>query len=340
MFNMTAVLGATGAVGSIIRALMEERNFPTKNIKFLATARSAGKVLKYAGKDIVVEEVCPEAFDGVDLVISSTPDETAAEWAPIAVQHGCVVVDESAFFRMKEDVPLVIPEVNPDDIMKHKGIIASPNCSTTQMVQALQPLHAFGKLTRVNVATYQATSGAGVGGQRELVESSKAHLAGEAFEAKTFQYPIAFNVIPQIGNPKHPDTFPGYTSEEVKMILETWKMLGDDSIKITATCVRVPVENCHSEVVSIETEKKITREQAIELWKNTPGLVVMDDVANRVYPMPSICSGSNDTYIGRVREDVSCENGLTFWCVSDNLRKGAATNAVQIAELLAKKMFD
>ena len=339
MFNMTAVLGATGAVGSIIRELMEKRHFPTKNVKFIATARSAGKVLKYAGQDIVVEAVSPEAFDGVDLVISSTPDETAAEWVPVAVQHGCIVVDESAYFRMAEDVPLVIPEVNPDDILKHKGIISSPNCSTTQMVQALEPLHRVGKLTHVNVCTYQATSGAGVGGQRDLVNSSRAFLNGESYKNEVFPHPIAFNVIPQIGSPKHPDTFPGYTSEEVKMIRETWKMLGDDSIKITATCVRVPVENCHSEVVSVETERKITAAEAIELWKNTPGLQVMDDLKNGVYPMPCLCSGSDDTFIGRVREDVSRENGLTFWCVSDNLRKGAATNAVQIAELLAKKMF-
>ncbi|MDO4585533.1 MAG: aspartate-semialdehyde dehydrogenase [Planctomycetia bacterium] len=339
MLKVTAVMGATGAVGTIIRELLEERHFPTQEIKFLASKRSAGTVLKYAGKDVVVEEATPEAFEGVDLVISSTPDEIAAEIVPEAVKHGCIVVDESAYFRMKEDVPLVIPEVNPDDVMKHKGIIASPNCSTTQMVQALQPLHAAGKLTHVNVCTYQATSGAGVGGNRDLMGASKAFLEGKEYQNEVFPHPIAFNVIPQIGSQKYRDTYPGYTSEEVKMIVETWKMLGDNTIKINPTCVRVPVANCHSEVISVETEKKITVAEAIELWKNTPGLVVMDDLDNGIYPMPCNCSGSNDTFIGRIREDVSRPNGLVFWCVSDNLRKGAATNAVQIAELLYQKIF-
>ncbi|MDO4568857.1 MAG: aspartate-semialdehyde dehydrogenase [Planctomycetia bacterium] len=339
MFNKIAVLGATGAVGTIIRELLEKRNFPTKEIKFLATKRSAGKVLPYAGRDIVVEEVSPEAFDDVQLVISSTPDDTAAQWVPVAVAHGCIVVDESAYFRMKEDVPLVIPEVNPDDIMKHKGIIASPNCSTTQMVQALEPLHRAAKVTRVNVCTYQATSGAGVGGSRDLYGAAKAYFDGVEYQNEVFPHPIAFNVIPQIGSQKYRDTYPGYTSEEVKMIVETWKMLGDNTIKINPTCVRVPVSNCHSEVVSVETARNVSVEEAIELWSNTPGLVVMDDLDKGVYPMPCICSGSDDTFIGRIRKDVSCENGLVFWCVSDNLRKGAATNAVQIAELLAKKIF-
>ncbi|MDO4575318.1 MAG: aspartate-semialdehyde dehydrogenase [Planctomycetia bacterium] len=339
MFQVTAVMGATGAVGSIIRQLMEERNFPTEQIKFLASKRSAGKVLPYAGKDVVVEEATPEAFDGVDLVISSTPDDTAAAIVPLAVAHGCIVVDESAYFRMKDDVPLVIPEVNPDDIMKHKGIIASPNCSTTQMVQALEPLHRAAKLLAVEVCTYQATSGAGEAGKRDLVNSSKAFLEGKEYQNEVFPHPIAFNVIPQIGSHKYKAQWPGYTSEEVKMIVETWKMLGDDTIKICPTCVRVPVSNCHSEVISVQTARKVSVAEAKELWAATPGLVVMDDLDNGVYPMPCLCTGSNDTYLGRVREDYSRENGLVFWCVSDNLRKGAATNAVQIAELLARKMF-
>ncbi|MDO4550321.1 MAG: aspartate-semialdehyde dehydrogenase [Planctomycetia bacterium] len=339
MFNMTAVVGATGAVGTLIRELLQERNFPTKNTKFLASKNSAGKTLEFAGRMVTVEETCPDAFQGVDLVISSTPDDVAAKIVPEAVKHGCIVVDESATFRMCPDVPLVIPEVNPDDIMKHQGIISSPNCSTTQMVQALQPLHAAGKLRRVNVCTYQATSGAGVGGTRDLIGSSRADLAGEEYKNEVFPHKIAFNVIPQIGSQKHRDQFPGYTSEEVKMILETRKMLGDDSIQINPTCVRVPVSNCHSEVITAETERKITVAEALELWNATPGLVVMDDLDKGIYPMPCNCTGSDDTFIGRIREDASCENGLVFWCVSDNLRKGAATNAVQIAELLAKKMF-
>ncbi len=339
MFKMTAVVGATGAVGTLIRELLEKRNFPTKDVKFLASKNSAGKKLMFNGREITVEETCPEAFDGVDLVISSTPDDIAAVIVPEAVKRGCVVVDESGTFRMRDDVPLVIPEVNPGDIMKHKGIISSPNCSTTQMVQALQPLHAAGKVLRVNVCTYQATSGAGVGGTRDLIGSTKADLEGKEFKNEVFAHKIAFNVIPQIGSQKHRDTFPGYTSEEVKMILETRKMLSAPTMQISATCVRVPVSNCHSEVVMVETEKKITVAEAMALWKATPGLVVMDDLDKGVYPMPCICSGSDDTFIGRIREDASCPNGLVFWCVSDNLRKGAATNAVQIGELLAKEMF-
>ena len=339
MINVTAVVGATGAVGTLIRELLESRNFPTKEIRFLASKNSAGKTLEFMGRKITVEETRPEAFDGVDLVISSTPDDIAAEIVPEAVKRGCIVVDESATFRMRDDVPLVIPEVNPADIMKHKGIIASPNCSTTQMVQALQPLHAAGRVLRVNVCTYQATSVAGVGGTRDLIGSTKADLAGESFKNEIFAHKIAFNVIPQIGSQKHRDRFPGYTSEEVKMILETRKMLGDDTIQISPTCVRVPVSNCHSEVVMVETEKKITVAEAIRLWEATPGLIVMDDLDKGIYPMPCFCSGKDETFIGRIREDASCENGLVFWCVSDNLRKGAATNAVQIAELLAEKVF-
>lgn len=336
MFNMTAVVGATGAVGTLIRQLLEERNFPTKDVKFLASKNSAGKTYTYCGRTITVETTCPEAFDGVDLVIASTPDDIALEIVPEAVKRGCIVVDESASYRMRDDVPLVIPEVNPDAALKHKGIIASPNCSTTLMVQALAPLHAAGKVLRVNVCTYQATSGAGVGGTRDLIGSSKADLEGKEYKNEVFPHKIAFNVIPQIGSQKHRDTFPGYTSEEVKMILETRKILGDDSIQISATCVRVPVSNCHSEVIMVETERKITVAEAIELWSATPGLVVMDDLDKGIYPMPNLCSGKDDTFIGRIREDASCENGLVFWCVSDNLRKGAATNAVQIGELLAK----
>lgn len=339
MFKMTAVVGATGAVGTLIREVMEARSFPTENVKFLASKRSAGSVIKYAGRDVVVEELTPDSFNGVDLAISSTPDDVALRIVPEAVKRGCIVVDESASFRMKEDVPLVIPEVNPDDVDWHKGIISSPNCSTTQMVQALQPLHAAGRVLRVTVATYQATSGAGVGGTRDLINGSAAFLKGETYQNEVFPHQIAFNVIPQIGSLKHKETFPGYTSEEVKMILETRKMLSDDSILVCPTCVRVPVSNCHSEVITVQTEKKITTLQAIELWRNTPGLQVLDDLEHGVYPMPCNCTGLDDTFIGRIREDFTCENALAFWCVSDNLRKGAATNAVQIAELLARKMF-
>jgi aspartate-semialdehyde dehydrogenase len=229
-------------------------------------------------------------------------------------------------------VPLVIPEVNPEAVNDHQGIIASPNCSTTQMVVAMKPLHDASRIRRVVVSTYQATSGAGVGGQRDLINGSKAALAGEDFKYETFAHPIAFNLIPQIGSHKHA----GYTSEEMKMVYETRKILGDDEIQVCPTCVRVPVSNCHSESILVETERKITADEARELFAAFPGIKVIDDLANGKYPKPNDCDGDDAVFIGRIREDISCENGLAFWCVSDNLRKGAATNAVQIAELLVR----
>ena len=337
MFDVTAVVGATGAVGTLIREIMETRNFPSKKVKFIASKRSAGTIIKYKGEDVVVEEMLPEAFEGVDLVIGSTPDEVAAVFVPWAREKGCLVVDESAYYRMHDDVPLVIPEVNPDAVDNHKGIVSSPNCSTTQMVMALKALYNYSKIRRVIVTTFQATSGAGVAGNRDLKNGSAAALRGEEYQYETFAHPIAFNCMPQIGSPKHPDQFPGYTSEEVKMILETWKIMGDNSFGVCPTCVRVPVENCHSESISVETEQEITVEKARELFAAFPGIIVMDDLDNKVYPMPYLCTGKDETFIGRIRKDPSAPNTLTFWCVSDNLRKGAATNAVQIGELLAKK---
>lgn len=332
MYDCVAVVGATGAVGTLIRELLVQRKFPFKKIKFLASKRSAGTTLDFAGTTYTVEELRAEAFEGVQLAIASTPDEVARDFVPLAVERGCVVVDESAYFRMDPKVPLVIPEVNPEAVRKHQGIIASPNCSTTQLVQSLKPLHDAARVRRVVVSTYQATSGAGVKGQRDLLGGSRASLAGETYAYEEFAYPIAFNVIPQIGRPKHE----GYTSEEMKMVYETRKILGDESIQVAATCVRVPVTNCHSETVLVETERKLTAAEARELFAATPGLVVTDDLEKKAYPMPLDCSGRDETFIGRIREDLSSPNGLFFWCVSDNLRKGAATNAVQIAELLVK----
>ncbi len=331
VFDSIALVGATGAVGTIIRQLLEARKFPHKTLRLLASHRSAGREIEFAGKTVVVEELKPELFGDIDLAISSTPDETARDYIPGAVERGCVIIDESGYWRMDPKVPLVIPEVNPEAIKSHQGIIASPNCSTTQMVQAMKPLHDAGRIRRVVVSTYQATSGAGLAGNRDLENGTKAHLAGEAYEYECFPYPIAFNCIPQIGSPKHK----GYTSEEMKMVYETQKILGDESIQICPTCVRVPVANCHSESILVETEKKITVDEARELFAATPGLEVMDDIDNKIYPMPISGDQKDETFIGRIREDISCENGLTFWCVSDNLRKGAATNAVQIAELMA-----
>jgi aspartate-semialdehyde dehydrogenase len=332
VFDCVAVVGVTGAVGTIIRQLLEEHRFPCKQIKFVASARSAGKKLPYADREITVEELKGSIFDDVDLAISSTPDDIARDFIPDAVRRGCLVIDESGYWRMDPNVPLVIPEVNPQAVLRHKGIISSPNCSTTQMVQALKPLHDAARVLRVVVCTYQATSGAGLAGSRDLEGGTRAMLAGQEYKYECFPYPIAFNCIPQIGSPKHK----GYTSEEMKMVYETRKMLEDDDIQICPTCIRVPVANCHSESILVETERKVTVEEARKLFAATPGLVVMDDIEKKIYPMPINCDKRDDTFIGRIREDLSHPNGLTFWCVSDNLRKGAATNAVQIAELLVK----
>ncbi len=332
MFDSIAIVGATGAVGQLIRSMLEERDFPYERITFLASARSAGSTIEFKGKKHTVEELKPEAFEGIDLAIGSTPDPVAKDFVPWAVERGCVVVDESGYWRMDPKVPLVIPEVNPEDALNHQGIIASPNCSTTQMVVALKPLHDAGKVRRVIVSTYQATSGAGVGGQRDLINGSKAALENKDHKYEVFSHPIAFNLIPQIGSLK----YKGYTSEEMKMVHETHKILGDDTIKVCPTCVRVPVSNCHSESILVETEKKITVDEARDLFSSFPGIKVIDDLANGKYPKPSDCDGDDGVFIGRIREDLSCDNGLAFWCVSDNLRKGAATNAVQIAELLVK----
>lgn len=331
VFDTIAVVGATGAVGRIIRDLLESRNFPAKRVKFLASARSLGMKIPFRGEEVAIEELTPDSFNGVQLAIGSTPDEVAKDFCPWAVERGCVVVDESGYWRMDKNVPLVIPEVNPDTAFQHKGIISSPNCSTTQMVVALKPLHDAARVKRVVVSTYQATSGAGVGGQKDLIEGSHMFLHGKEYEYTTFAHPIAFNLMPQIGSPKHA----GYTSEEMKMVYETRKIMGDDSIVVCPTCIRVPVSNCHSESILVETERKLTAAEATELFRSFPGIVVVDDLANKQYPTPMNCDGRDEVFIGRIREDISSPNGLAFWCVSDNLRKGAATNAVQIAELLA-----
>lgn len=332
MFDSIAIVGATGAVGGLIRSMLEERNFPFERITFLASARSAGSTIEFKGKKHKVEELKPDAFEGIDLAIGSTPDPVAKDFVPWAVERGCVVVDESGYWRMDPKVPLVIPEVNPEAVHSHEGIIASPNCSTTQMVVAMKPLYDASRIRRVVVSTYQATSGAGVSGQRDLVNGSRAALDNKEHNYETFSHPIAFNLIPQIGSHKHA----GYTSEEMKMVHETHKILGDDEIRICPTCVRVPVSNCHSESILVETERKISVDEARELFSAFPGIKVIDDLPNGKYPKPSDCDGDDGVFIGRIREDLSCDNGLTFWCVSDNLRKGAATNAVQIAELLVR----
>ncbi len=336
VFKCVALVGATGAVGRIMRQLLETRHLPVERYRFLASARSAGSTITFCGKPIVVEELTHDAFAGCDLVIATTPDEVARDYLPAAVIAGATVIDESGYWRMDEHVPLVIPEINPHEALKIKaGIISSPNCSTTQMALALKPLHDFGKVKRVIVSTYQATSGIGVEGQRELKEGTAAALKGEEYHYSAFKHPIAFNCIPQIGGHKAD----GYTSEELKMVYETRKILGDESIMVCPTAVRVPVANCHSESIVVETERPISPEKARELFASFPGIKVVDDLLNSQYPLPSTCDGSDLVFVGRIRKDLSHPNGLAFWCVSDNLRKGAATNAVQIAELIAKHRF-
>lgn len=338
MYDSVAVVGATGAVGTLIVRMLQERKFPYKRMKFLASKRSVGKVIPFNGGEITVEELCPDAFNDVDLVIASTPDSVARDFVPEARKRVKVIVDESGYWRMYPDVPLVIPEVNAKDILKHKGVISSPNCSTTQMVVALKPLHDYARVRRVVVSTYQATSGAGLAGNRDLVSSSKAWLDADNqyvdCPCETFPYPIGFNCIPQIGSEKEY----GYTSEEMKLLYETRKILGDASIQVCPTAVRVPVANCHSESVLVETERKITAEKARELFAAAPGVVLMDDLAKKSYPTPFHCHDKDEVFVGRVREDFTAANSLAFWCVSDNLRKGAATNAVQIAEWIQQNM--
>ena len=332
MYQTVAVVGATGAVGRIIVELLEDRDFPAKDFRFLASKRTAGTKISFKGQTHTVEELTPDAFHGVELVIASTPDDVARDYLPAAVAAGATVIDESGYFRMSPDVALVIPEINPEAALNATGIISSPNCSTTQLAQALKPLHDAARVRRVIVSTYQAVSGAGLQGTTDLIEGTKAHLEGGSYNYRAFAHPIAFNAIPQIGSFQDD----GYTSEELKMVYETRKILGDDSIQINATCVRVPVANCHSESITVETARPVSPEEARELFAAFPGLTVIDDVKNGKYPLPATCSGSSQTFIGRIRRDLSHPNGLSFWCVSDNLRKGAATNAVQIAELLAK----
>lgn len=331
MIDTLAIVGATGAVGRIILELLLAREFPARRIKLLASARSAGKKIEVGGRSFDVEELTPESFDDVEIAIGSTPDEVAAEFVPWAVERGTVVVDESAFYRMHPDVPLVIPEVNADAIASHRGIIASPNCSTTQMVMVMKPLHDAARVRRVVVSTYQAVSGAGLAATQELRDGAAAWIDGAPETRQLFAHPIAANLIPQIGSPRQG----GSTSEELKMVHETRKILGDESIGVCATCVRVPVANGHSESLLIETERKLSADEARRLLAGFPGIVVEDDLTAKHYPMPRTATGRDEVFVGRIREDDSCAAGIALWCVSDNLRKGAATNAVQIAERLA-----
>jgi len=333
LFNV-AVAGATGAVGNQMIACLEERNFPVKDLKLLATARSAGTKLRFKGEEIPVEELTETSFKGVDIGIFSAGGATSQEYAPVAARDGCIVVDNSAAWRMDPDVPLVVPEVNPHAVANYgkKGIIANPNCSTIQMVVALAPIHRKVGIKRVVVSTYQAVSGTGKKAIDELHNQTKAILNSLEPEKKVYPHRIAFNCLPHI------DVFleNGYTKEEMKMVNETRKILEDDSIGITATTIRVPVFFSHSESVNVETRDPISPGEVRALLENAPGVKVLDDPSQNLYPMPIDAAGKDETFVGRIRADESVKNGINLWVVSDNIRKGAATNAVQIAELLAQ----
>lgn len=322
-----AVVGATGMVGRTFIKVLEERNLPIEDIYFFSSSRSAGSTITFNGKDYTVEELTETSFDrGIDIALFSAGGSTSEKFAPIAASKGCIVVDNSSQWRMDPTVPLVVPEVNPQDIAWNKGIIANPNCSTIQAVVALKPLHDKYRIKRIVYSTYQAVSGAGMKGYSDLENG----LKGEA--PKKFPHPIAGNCLPHI------DVFleNGYTKEEMKMVHETRKILGDQSLRITATTVRVPVFNGHSESVNVEFEKQFDLDELKEVLRNAPGVIVEDDVANNVYPMPVNASGRDETFVGRIRRDESVESGVNLWVVADNIRKGAATNAVQIAQELIK----
>ncbi|MDY6314275.1 MAG: aspartate-semialdehyde dehydrogenase [Clostridia bacterium] len=319
-----AVVGATGMVGRTFLKVLEEKNLPVENYYLMASARSAGTTVKFMGKDYVVEELNEHSFDNgrIDIALFSAGGSTSEKYSPIAAKEGVVVIDNSSAWRMDKEVPLVVPEVNPEDIEWNKGIIANPNCSTIQAMVALKPLHDKYGIKRIVYSTYQAVSGAGMAGYKDLENG----LKGEA--PKKFPYQIAGNCLPHI------DVFldNGYTKEEMKMVNETRKILHDDNIRITATAVRVPVFNSHSEAINVELEKPFELSELVETLRNAPGVVIMDDTAHDVYPIAEKATGTDETYIGRIRRDESVENGVNLWVVADNIRKGAASNAVQIAE--------
>jgi aspartate-semialdehyde dehydrogenase len=327
-----AVVGATGAVGPEVLRVLEERRFPAAEVGAFASARSAGRRVPFAGDQIEVRELTEDALEGYDLALFSAGAGTSRQFAPEAVRRGCVVIDKSSAFRLADDVPLIVPEVNAETAAGHRGIVANPNCSTVQLVIALKPLHDAARITHVTIATYQAVSGTGARAVDELREQSRALLDGQAHRPAVYPHQIAFNALP------HCDAFDGAeTTEETKLVAETHKILGDPGIGISATCVRVPVWRGHSEAVWIETEQPLAAEVARELLEQAPGLRVVDDPAQARYPLASEASGSDDVLVGRIRRDPSREHGLVMWIVADNLRKGAATNGVQIAELLVAR---
>ncbi len=329
-----AVVGATGNVGHEMMNILHERKFPVDDVVALASANSAGKVISFGDEDVTVQDLAKFDFKGVDIVLSSPGAKVSAEFSPLAAKAGAVVIDNTSHFRMDPDVPLVVPEVNPHDIEWHtkKGIIANPNCSTIQMVVALKPLHDAAKIKRVVVSTYQSVSGAGKPAMDELFNQTRHFYINDTVNTDIFPKQISFNVIPQID--KFMDD--GMTKEEWKMVVETKKIL-DPSIKVCANCVRVPVFIGHSEMVNVEFENPLSAKDAMKVWKKARGLTVIDLDSDMGFVTPAEIAGEDDVFVSRVREDITVENGLNFWCVSDNLRKGAALNAVQIAEVLVNK---
>lgn len=333
-FNVI-VAGATGVVGKQMIECLEERDFPVKNIKFLASSRSAGKKLQFMGEDVVVEEMTRDSFNGYDIAVFSAGGAASIEFAPAAADSGCVVVDNSSAWRMDPDIPLVVPEVNPHAVadFKNKGIIANPNCSTIQMVVALNPVYREYGIKRLVISTYQAVSGSGKKALDELLDQSKDVLNFKEVKTSVYPHQIAFNCLPHI------DAFldTGYSKEEMKMVNETRKIFEDDKIGVTATTVRIPVFYSHSESVNIETVKHASAEQIKQLMKDADGVELLDDPVNNIYPLAIDAAGKDTTFVGRIRQDESIENGINMWIVADNIRKGAATNTVQIAQLLAEK---
>ena len=326
-----AIVGASGAVGQEFLRVLDERNFPLDELLLFGSKRSAGTLYTFRNKEIIVKELQHnDDFKDVDIVFTSAGAGTSKEFAQTITKYGAVMIDNSSAFRMDEDVPLVVPEVNPQDVAWHNGVIANPNCSTIQMVAALKPLYDISPIKRVVVSTYQAASGAGAKAMQELYAQTQQFLNGEELTVDAFAHQIAFNCIPHIDKFLEDDS----TKEEWKMVVETKKIMGDDDIQVAATCVRVPVLRCHGESINVEFEGPVTVEEARAALEAAPGITVMDDPANSLYPMPGLLAGTNGAFVGRLRKDPSVENGLAFWNVADQIRKGAALNAVQIAQLL------
>ncbi len=326
-----AILGATGAVGREMMRVLEERQFPLSELRLLASARSAGSRLPFRGEELVLEQATPQSFAGCDIVLGAAENDVATELLPHAVAQGAVVIDNSSAYRLDPEVPLVVPEVNPQDIAWHKGLISNPNCTTIITATAVAAIHRLSPIVKMTASTYQAVSGAGVGGMRELEQQVEALSKGEPVVCSTFPYQIAYNLIPQIGS----FDAQGYSSEEMKLQNEGRKILHADSLLVTCTCVRVPVMRSHSVSVSLETEAPLSLEQVRQAIAHSPGCLLVDDPANKRYPMPLDTSDQDLVYVGRIRRDLTSQTGgIALWCCGDQIRKGAATNAVQIAQLL------